>query len=96
MEEAKPDLLAFSAFPKERWRPSGATTHRSRLNKELRRRQRCRGHFPEPRCRDPLLGMILSEQHDEWAVARRYHTIGSLDAFARAQDATKEPDKLVA
>ncbi len=38
LEEARPDLLAFTGFPKEHWRQLWSNNSLERLNKEIRRR----------------------------------------------------------
>ncbi|MDE1919056.1 MAG: IS256 family transposase [Sphingomonadales bacterium] len=84
MDEAEPDVLAYMTFPKEHRAKLHSNNPIERLNGEIKRRTQVVGIFPNEAAITRLIGAILMEQSDEWAVQRGRYM--SLETMAPVSD----------
>ena len=78
MDDAEHDVLAYMTFPREHRTKLHSTNPIERVHAEIKRRTNVVGIFPNEDAITRLVGAILLEQNDEWAVARRYMTLESI------------------
>jgi putative transposase len=70
MDKAEPDVLAYMTFPQQHRAKLHSTNPLERLNGEIKRRTEVVGIFPNEAAITRLVGAILIEQNDAWAVQR--------------------------
>jgi len=71
-------VLAFMDCPKEHRAKIHSTHVLERLNGEVKRRADVVGIFPNENAITRLVGVILLEQNDEYAIQKRYMSLESL------------------
>ncbi len=94
------------SLPQAHWWQIHSTNPLERLNKEIKRRTNVVGvrSFPRPVAARPLLqneaairrlvGALMLEHNDEWAVTRRYMTLETVATIC--EDATMDPAEIAA
>ena len=86
MDRSEDDVLAYMAFPKAHWAQISNTNPLERLNREIKRRADVVGIFPNEDSIVRLVGALMLEQTDEWAVSRRYMTLETLAPVSARSD----------
>ena len=94
MAEAREDVLAFRGFPTEHLRKIWSTNPLERLNKEIKRRTRVVGIFPNAAAIIRLVGAVLLEQDEHWQLeGRRMFSLDSMEAIPPSAEALPETDQ---
>lgn len=86
LEDGFEDAMAVMALPKTYRRRLRSTNGIERLNREVRRRERVIGIFPNASSATRLLGALLMEQDEEWSTGRRYFNMESYHEWKRSKD----------
>ncbi len=90
MRTTRTDVLAFGTFPTGHWRKIWSNNPLEGLNKEVKHRSNVVGIYPNDTAVIRLVGAVLADQHDEWAIARRYLSEASM-AQLQPTDPTSNP-----
>ncbi len=83
MNASPDDVPAYMSFPREHWTQIASANPLERVNREVKRCADVIGIFPNDDAIVRLVGALMLDTNDEWAVARRYM---SLETRARVTD----------
>ena len=83
MDASREDVLAYMAFSKDQWAQIAPTNPLERVNKEIKRRADVIGIFPNDAAVIRLVGALMQEQHDKWAVSRRDMTLEAIGSVSQ-------------
>lgn len=72
LEDGISEALNYLAFPRPHWRKLASTNPIEHLNRDIRRRTRLVGIFPNITSALRLITLVLAEQTEDWQTARRY------------------------
>ncbi len=82
MDSAEQEVLTYMDFPRAHWLQIHSTNPLERLNAEIKRRTNVVGIFPNDAAIVRLVGAMLNEQSDEWALQRRYLQLEGLQTLS--------------
>jgi putative transposase len=91
IDDSEPDVLAYLDFPMQHRTKIHSTNPIERLNKEVKRRANVVGIFPNEASIIRLVGAVLLEQNDEWAMQHRYMQV---EGMAELSTSTPDPNQL--
>lgn len=66
------EITAYLNFPPSHWSKIKSTNPIERVNRELRRRERCVRIFPDENSCTRMFGAILQDQSEDWISGKRY------------------------
>lgn len=91
LEQAGDDFLRFYQFPSQHRRKIHSTNLVERLNRELKRRTRVVGVFPNDQSLERLCGALLRQQHLSWqAEEKHYMSLKSMLELIDDDDVARE------
>lgn len=97
LREAEDEILAYMAFPSAHWTRIYSTNSLERVNREVKRRSDVVQVFPDDASIIRLIGTVLMDISDEWAVdERHYFSQNSMRLLLAPEMATTEPGPALA
>lgn len=82
LEENAEESMTYFAFNEGLWRRIRTSNCIERLNKEIKKRTKVVGVFPNPESCERLIGAILLEQHEDWINDKAYLNVKKMDCSA--------------